>query len=657
MRRTVPISLLLLCTQVAAVQADPQADDALAVQVPKTVLTYVPFSLVITLPEGTAPIEWRVVRVRDGETLAAGVGAPGTEVEVTELVVARRADVPLRVVAAEESIELSALVLPGWFSILPPLIAIALALIFREVIIALFAGIWLGALFVVGLNPIAATLRTIDTFVAPALAHPDHAAIVIFSLMLGGMVGLMGRSGGTRGIVEAVAPLATTRRRGQLATYLAGLLIFFDDYANTLIVGNTLRPITDRLRISREKLSYLVDSTAAPVAAIVFVSTWAGYEIGLISDGLQAAASQVASTDPALAARLEAASPFAIFLSSIPYLFYPILALCMVFLVAWTQRDIGPMLAAERRAAQGAGVHRAGAMLMVDTSAELLEAKEDAPRRWYNAAIPVVTVVLVVLLGLYLDGRASLAGPGSLTDILGAANAFNALLWGSLAGVLVAFLLATVQRILKMKEAIEAWAGGMRSMLIAVVILVLAWSLGAATVAVGTAEYVTHLLESAGFPLRLLPVSVFAAAACIAFATGTSWATMAILIPLVIPLAVALGGGIGGGANYTVLLGTISSVLAGAIFGDHCSPISDTTVLSSMASASDHVDHVRTQLPYALLVAVVGMALGDIPTAYGVPWIISYGLAIAVLFLVLRFAGAPIGDILESSEPSQADRA
>jgi Na+/H+ antiporter NhaC len=245
----------------------------------------------------------------------------------------------------------------------------------------------------------------------------------------------------------------------------------------------------------------------------------------------------------------------------------------------------------------------------------------------------------VVLLGLYFDGRASLGGSGTLTEILGAANAFNALLWGSLCGVLAAFLLAVGQRILKMQEGIEAWAGGMRSMLLAIVILVLAWSLGSATVAVGTAEYVTHILETAGFPLRLLPVSVFAAAAIIAFATGTSWATMAILIPLVIPLAVALGGGIGGAGNSTVLLGTISSVLAGAIFGDHCSPISDTTVLSSMASASDHVDHVRTQLPYALLVAVVGMFVGDIPTAYGVPWFLSYAIGIAVLFAVLRFYG------------------
>jgi len=370
----------------------------------------------------------------------------------------------------------------------------------------------------------------------------------------------------------------------------------------------------------------------------VFVSTWAGYEISLISDGLKAAAAQVASTDPALASQLGGASPFTTFLSSVPYLFYPILALAMVFLVAWTRRDFGPMLAAERRAARGDGLYRPGAMLMVDTSAELMSPKEGKPHRWYNAAIPVITVVVVVLLGLYIDGRASLGRSGTLTEILGEANSFNALLWGSLCGVLVAFLLATTQRILKMQEAIESWAGGMRAMLLAIVILVLAWSLGAATEAIGTAQWISHILETAGFPLRLLPVSVFVAAAVIAFATGTSWATMAILIPLVIPLAVTLGGG----EHHAVLLGTISSVLAGAIFGDHCSPISDTTVLSSMASASDHVDHVRTQLPYALLVAVVGMLVGDIPTAYGFPWYISYALGIAVLYAFLRFFGGSV---------------
>ncbi len=646
MRRSLLIALLILLARATSAWPAAQPDGALLASVPKTVLAHVPFAIRFIVPPAIDSLEWRIERVQDGAVLASGIAAPGDEVEVADLVVARRTDLPMRLVVGAQETDFDPLFFPGWLSILPPLLAITLALVTREVVISLFAGVWLGALFVAGLDPVAATLRSIDAFIAPALAHPDHAAIIIFSLMLGGMVGLMARSGGTRGIVEAVAPLATNRRRGQLATFLAGLAIFFDDYANTLIVGNTMRPITDRLRISREKLAYLVDSTAAPVAAIIFVSTWAGYEISLIADGLQAAAAQTSASDPGLAGQLGGASPFTVFISTIPYLFYPILALCMVFLVAWTQRDFGPMLPAERRAAHGEGLYRAEAQLMVDTTAEMMEPKEGTPLRWFNAAIPVVTVIVVVLLGLYLDGRASLGRPGSLTEVLGAANAFNALLWGSLAGVMVAFALATTQRILRATEAIEAWAGGMRAMLLAMVILVLAWSLGAATEAVGTARYVSHVLETAGFPLRLLPVSVFIAAALTAFATGTSWATMAIFIPLVIPLAVSLGGGAGftADAHYTVLLGTISSVLAGAIFGDHCSPISDTTVLSSMASASDHVDHVRTQLPYAFAVAMVGMLVGDIPSAYGVPWFISYLVGIGVLFALLRVVGKPSGD-------------
>jgi len=623
----VPIALLFLCVQAARpVPAWPNAQggEPIALTGPKAVLTHVPFRIRLTVPDLPDSVEYRIVRTRDNQVLAAGMVGPGADVEVSDLRVERRDDLPLRVVAAGRTAEFRALVLPGWFSILPPLVAIALALIFREVIISLFAGIWLGALYVAGLNPIAATLRTIDSFIAPALADADNAAIAIFSLLLGGMVGLMGRSGGTRGIVEAVVPLATSRRRGQLATFLAGLAIFFDDYANTLIVGNTLRPLTDRLRISREKLAYVVDSTAAPVAAIVFVSTWAGYEMSLIGNGLDLAAAGVAGSDPALAASLRAASPFTVFLRTIPYLFYPILALAMVFLVAMTRRDFGPMLAAERRASRGDGLHQPEAMLLVDTSGPLMEPKEGAPRRWINAAAPVLTVVMVVLLGLYLDGRASLGRPGSLTEILSKANPFSALLWGSLAGCLVAGILPVAQRILKLQEAVEAWVGGLRSMMLAIVILVLAWSLGDVTEAVGTGAFVSHILQSAGFPLQMLPVAVFLAAAVISFATGTSWATMAILMPLVIPLAVALGGGIGfaTGAEYTVLLGTISSVLAGSIFGDHCSPISDTTILSSMSSACDHIDHVRTQLPYAVLVAIIGMLVGDIATAFGLsPWI------------------------------------
>lgn len=528
--------------------------------------------------------------------------------------------------------------LGGWTSLLPPLLAIVLALVFREVVTALFFGVWLGALFFADLNPIAATLRSIDTFITPALVDADHAAILVFSFLLGGMVGVISKSGGTRGIVEALRPLATTPRRAQLATYLSGLAIFFDDYANTLIVGNTMRPITDRMKVSREKLAYIVDSTAAPVAAIVFVSTWVGFEISLIGDGLAAAAA--ASPGVIEVAALADANPFTVFLHSIPYLFYPILALLMVGLIVALQRDFGPMLRAEQRASRGEGLYREGAMLMSEAGSEHMEPAPGTPLRWYNAVLPVLAVVAVVLFGLYFEGRATLGRPGTLWEVFGEANAFNALLWGSLTGCLVAIALAVGQRILSVHDAINGLVGGMRAMLLAGVILILAWSLSEVTEVLGTAQYLSGLLEGNLRP-EFLPVLVFVTAASISFATGTSWGTMAILIPIVVPLSVAMGGAAGfdAGTHYSILLGAISSVLAGAIFGDHCSPISDTTVMSSMASACDHVDHVRTQLPYALTVALVGMMVGDIPTAFGMSPAISYALGGAVLFAVLRFYG------------------
>jgi Na+/H+ antiporter NhaC len=563
---------------------------------------------------------------------------------VRDLVVEGRGELPLRIQIGEHVEEIRPTFAPGWFSLLPPLVAIGLALLFKEVIMALFAGVWLGALAVAGFNPVSAVWRTIDTFAVPALADMDggHTQIIVFSLLLGGMVGVISKNGGTLGTVEAVSPFARTPRRGKLATWMAGLAIFFDDYANTLIVGNTMRPITDRLKISREKLAYLVDSTAAPVAALIPISTWVGYEISLINDGLRIAAEQNAA-DAALSSSLLEASPFAVFIHTIPFLFYPLLALFFVFLTSIMDRDWGPMAQAEQRAARGAGLFREGAMLATDTSALMEEPKPGTPRRWWNAAIPVLTVILVVLVGLYATGRAGAGPDANLMDVFGAADPFATLLWGSLAGCLVAMALSVIQRILTAREAVEAWLSGLRAMVIAMVILVLAWSLGSVTEELGTAEYLAQVLSDA-LPLQIFPVLVFATAAATAFATGTSWGTMAILLPLVIPLTVSLGGGAAfdGGEHYSILLGVISSVLAGAIFGDHCSPISDTTVLSSMASACDHVDHVRTQLPYALLVAGIGMVLGDLGTAYGLPNLVALGGGALVLFLFLRVRGAKV---------------
>jgi len=303
------------------------------------------------------------------------------------------------------------------------------------------------------------------------------------------------------------------------------------------------------------------------------------------------------------------------------------------------------MAAAERRAASGKGLHREGAQLAADTTSHVLEAKEGVRPRWWNAALPVLTVIAVVLGGLWVTGRAG-AGPGAgLREVLGAADPFATLLWGSLAGCLAAVAISVGQGLLTLRESLDAWFGGMRGMIVATVILVLAWSLGEVTESVGTASYLSQLV-SRQVPLPLLPVLIFLTAAAISFGTGTSWGTMAILLPIVVPLTVSLGGdaGFDGGQGYSILLGAISSVLAGAVFGDHCSPISDTTVLSSMASACDHVDHVRTQLPYALLVAGVGMALGDIPTAYGFPAWASLLLAAGLLWLFLRMFGRPVDE-------------
>jgi Na+/H+ antiporter NhaC len=608
---------------------------------PSVILDGVPFEITVAgSPDSSDPF---AVRTATGTVLESGTLPAGGSATATDLVVGSRAELPLTVTIGGVTQDLSPTLIPGWYSLLPPLLAIVIALVLREVVTALFVGVWFGALAVAGFNPLVATWRVVDEFVVPALADTDggHVQIVVFSLLLGGMVGIIAKNGGSMGIVEAVSPFARTARRGRIATWLAGMGVFFDDYANTLLVGNTMRPITDRLRISREKLAYLVDSTAAPLAALVPISTWVGYEISLIADGLRIAAEQ----NPAASAGLLGMSPFTVFIETIPYRFYPVLALYFAGLTAFMRRDFGAMAVAERRASTGGGLFRPGARLMTDTTSRAMDPKEGIAHRWWNAGLPVLSVVVVVLVGLWVTGRAS-AGPGaSLYDVFGAADPFITLLWGSLAGCLVAIALSTAQRILTLEESIDAWLSGMRAMLLAMVILTLAWSLGSVTEAIGTAPYLTQILEGR-VALQLLPVIVFATAAAMSFATGTSWGTMAILLPLVIPLSVSLGGftDTGPDIQYTILLGNISSVLAGAIFGDHCSPISDTTVLSSMASGCDHVDHVRTQLPYALIVAVVGMALGDIGTAYGLPvWVALLGGA-GVLFAFLRFRGVDVDE-------------
>ena len=624
----------------ASAQGSPEAPQVIGA--PRVILGGVPFSLDL---QGSADAAV-AYDVRDAQGMVLGSGSVGVggTATVSGLVVSGRNRLPLTIRLGQVSEELSRPYAPGWFSLAPPVVAILLALVFKEVITALLAGVFLGALAVAGYNPLSALWRTIDLYAVPALGDVEggHTQIVVFSFLLGGLVGIVSRNGGTQGIVDAVSPFASTSRRGKVATWVAGLAIFFDDYANTLIVGNTMRPITDRLKISREKLAYIVDSTAAPVAALVPISTWVGYEISLIADGMSIAAQQT-GTDPALVATLTSISPFAVFISTIPYRFYALLALAFVFLTSVMDRDFGAMARAERRAASGGGVYRAGAQLSMDTKDPHVTPPEGVTPRWYNAAVPIITVILVVLGGLYTSGRASAGADASLMDVFGAADPFATLLWGSMAGCIVGIALSVMQRILSVQESLNAWVAGMKSMFLAMIVLTLAWSLGQVTEDLGTAQYLAQILSDA-VPLEVIPLAVFLTSAAMAFATGTSWATMAIVIPLVIPLTVTLGGaeGFGAGGEYSILLGAISSALAGAIFGDHCSPISDTTVLSSTAAACDHVDHVRTQLPYAVVVALLAMVVGDVGTALGLSVWVALVASIVILAGGLKLFGTSL---------------
>lgn len=541
----------------------------------------------------------------------------------------------------EASRQISQHVLPTILSILPPLLAILLALITRQVILALFFGIWLGVTFIYDFNPLLGFLHTLDEYIVNALLSPDRISILIFSLVLGGMVGVISRSGGTQGIVQKLKVYAKSRRMGQLVTWAMGIIIFFDDYANTLIVGNTMRPLTDKLKISREKLSYFVDSTAAPVANIAIISTWIGYEISLINQSF----SNLGITDNA----------YITFIKSIPYNFYPIYTIFFGFFVAYLLRDFGSMYRAERRARQSGTVLRDGAMPLSDLTASDMIADDHTPLRWYNALIPIGMVILAVIFGLIYTGYTKLAGSDislegknwiqQISLIVGNANSFAVLMWASFLGSITAILLAIAQRILNIQQAMEAWVKGIRSMIMAAIILTCAWSIGSLCQELFTADYVIHLTQKFLTP-HWLPLITFLTAAIISFATGTSWGTMAILMPIAIPLAFKfpLGQpGIDPSHATNLMLSTTAAVLAGATFGDHCSPISDTTIMSSMASGADHIDHVRTQLPYALTAALIACFLGYLPVGFGISdwWVLGFGILIT--FLVVRFIGKKTG--------------
>ena len=528
-----------------------------------------------------------------------------------------------------------------WTSLLPPLLALILAIAFRHVIIALLSAVLIGAIVMHGGNPLLALWVEIkslalaplaffgadvavDGYLGKVLADSFNLQILGFTLALVGLVAVVGRMGGTRGLVDRLSRFARGPRSAQAVTSLMGTAIFFDDYANTVVVGTTGRSLTDRNRISREKLAYIVDSTSAPVAGVAVISTWIGYEVGLFDDLLAVLVNVPGMPN----------SGYELFFQVLPMRFYCLFALALVFLNALTGRDLGPMYRAERRA-------RLGGPVSPDPNepppVELT--KPGVTPKARNAIIPIGVVLLTTAGWIILKGAEGLPSfsPVSLSDWKAvfaseyvSDNSAWILFGSAIIGSVVTLGMAIGQRLLTPMEAIKAYGSGLSTLAEAAAVLILAWAIKSVCDDLGTGMTMVALVGDS-LPPMLLPLIIFVLSGLVAFSTGTSWGTMALVLPVAAPLAANLSG------EPLIVLACLGAVLDGAIWGDHCSPISDTTVLSSTASGCPHLAHVRTQIPYATLAMVAAGGAGYFGVVAGLPVIGAYagGLLIMVAGLYL----------------------
>ncbi|SNR52363.1 Na+/H+ antiporter NhaC family protein [Halorubrum vacuolatum] len=491
----------------------------------------------------------------------------------------------------------------GALSVVPPLLAIVLAILTRKAVLSLFLGIWAGAVIYTG------GLGIVQTFewIVDAIADDFHATIIVFTLLLGSGVAMVWNLGGTYAVRNWALTRLDTPRKAGLAAWILGLAMFFDDYANTAIVGSAMKDVSDSLRISREKLSYIVDSTAAPVATIG-ISSWVAFQLSLIVDGYEAAGVDAADRP----------STFEVFLSAIPFNMYAILAIVMVAIIVVWGRDYGEMLTAEHRSWTTGKVTRDDAVPMQDVAAELGEPPASTPRLINFFAPVAVLIVMTLATALWTGGFSVGAFVADLIagDVEGAGGLLwdatldaayeTALMIGSFAMVATGFLLGKVYDIFGVGEATAYTIDGFGIMITAVSILVLAWGIGETIGALGTGDYVAAIAVGA-VSVELLPALVFLVAGFIAFSTGTSWGTMGIMTPIAIPVAWQISGG--GAEGHTLVAVMVGVIFSGAILGDHSSPISDTSVLSATFTGADLIDHVRTQLYYAVTVGVVVVLL------------------------------------------------
>lgn len=532
----------------------------------------------------------------------------------------------------------------GIYTLIPPVVAIVLAFITKDVIISLFIGVFSGA-FVLHLadnNILVAFVQSflsVVNYALTSLSDPWNAGIILQVLTIGGLIALMTKIGGAKAVAAALSKMAKGPRSAQVITWLLGILMFFDDYANSLIVGPVMRPVTDEKHVSREKLAFVVDATAAPIAGIALISTWVGYEVGLIKDGYEAIGQSV--------------NAYGIFIQTLPYRFYNFLMLAFVLATALLLKEFGPMLKAEKRARKNQKSEFNDFNLATSKELEDMEPVEGVKLSIWNMIIPIGTLIISAFVGFYFNGYNSIMENGesaivaileasplsflAIQEAFGASDASIVLFQSALLASLVAMAMGVHQKAFTWTESVSVWINGMKSLIITGAILLLAWSLSSVIGELGTAEFLVSLLSDS-MPVFLLPTIIFILGAVTSFATGTSYGTMGILMPLAIPLAAALS------PDPEFVIMTSGAVLTGAIFGDHCSPISDTTILSSMGSGVDHLDHVKTQLLYALTVGAISCLFGFIPVGLGLSVWIAMPIALLVTVAVVYFFGTRVDE-------------
>jgi Na+/H+ antiporter NhaC len=456
---------------------------------------------------------------------------------------------------------------PNWLSVLPPLVAIVTALVTKQVFVSLLAGIWLGWSILDGGNVVAGLRDTIQALV-DVYKDDGNTRVIIFSALVGSLIALTQRSGGVEGFIRWVTErgIVRTARGAQLMASFIGLGIFVESSITCLVTGAISRPLFDQYRLSREKLAYLCDSTSAPVCILLPMNGWGAFIMGVLAtQGVD--------------------NPLGTLLRANLYNFYAFLALGLVFFVVLTGKDFGPMATAERRARETGQVLREGAEPLVSTEVLSLPTKENVTPRARNMLVPMLSMIFMMPVGLYLTGEGNiLAGSGS-----------TSVLWAVLFAIFVAGAMYWFQRIFGLNEMMDLVFKGLGGLMPLALLMMLAFAIGALATKLQTGIYLAGLAEGLLSP-ALVPAILFMLTGFIAFSTGTSWGTFAIMLPIGIPMVTTLG---------VDLYVTVGAVLAGGIFGDHCSPISDTTIISSMASGSDHIDHVNTQLPYAVAMGLV----------------------------------------------------